>query len=363
MKALSQRALVDISFTGKVTGTEKIYFQRKNEFSFKLIPLMVKKFIMRQKMEDAARDRIKSAFIEKINNPINNQNFIFDHIKKCVDKDVFDKAYSEVDNELLNEQKKIITNNESKIEIPKEDRIPNTEQAYLKNEFENEKISEEFIVALTEIMNIHKFSIDLNFLLELNKETNNKAQVVAKDSFTIPLCQKNLANFYEMISSQPDSEYKNLMLLTIDKLLNQLSAPEIQYIPPTIQSTEHKIEKLNTPINKEIVNPVNEKNSKESIELLKDYLIKSTEVSLFGKERKIYSDSEVEMIKKIINTSFQGLNKQINSQDKNQYRKLLLKIKNKVETNPEIQNQQQILNGIHALNKKVNAISVPRSKH
>jgi hypothetical protein len=30
MKALSQRALVDISFNGKVTGKEKIYFQRKN---------------------------------------------------------------------------------------------------------------------------------------------------------------------------------------------------------------------------------------------------------------------------------------------------------------------------------------------
>ena len=58
---------------------------------------------------------------------------------------------------------------------------------YDNHEPENEKLSEETIVALTEIMNIHKFSIDLNFLLELNKETNNKAQVVAKDSFTIPL--------------------------------------------------------------------------------------------------------------------------------------------------------------------------------
>ena len=86
-------------------------------------------------------------------------------------------------------------------------------------------------------------------------------------------------------------------------------------------------------------------------------------VSLFGNENKIYSDPEVEMIKKIINTSFQDLNKQTNSQDKNQYRKLLLKIKNKVEKNPEIQNQQQILNGINTLNKKVNTISVPRSKH
>jgi hypothetical protein len=363
MKALSQRALVDINRNGKVTGTEKIYFLRKNEFSFKLIPLMFKKFIMRQKMEDAARDRIKSTFIEQINNPTNSQNSIFNHIKKCVDKDVFDNAYSEVQNELNEEKKKAITNNESKIEIPKEDRILNTEQAYLKNEFENEKISEETIVALTEIMNIDGFSVDLNFLLELNKETNNKAQLVAKDSFTIPVCQNNLANFYEVISSQPDSEYKNLMLQTIDKLLYQLSTPEIQYIPPTIQPTESKIEKLNTPINKEIVNPANEKKSKESIELLKHYLIKSTEVSLFGNEKKIYFDSEVEMIKKIINTSFQDLNKQTNSQDKNQYRKLLLKIKNKVETNPEIQNQQQILNGINALNKKVNTISVPRSKH
>jgi hypothetical protein len=199
--------------------------------------------------------------------------------------------------------------------------------------------------------------------LELNKETNNGTQVVAKDRFTIPTCQNNLANFYEVISSQPDSEYKNLMLLTIDKLLHQLSAPEIQYIPPTIQPTEPKIEKLNTPINKEIINPANEKNSKEFYEPLKNYLLNYTEVSLFGNEKKIYSDSEVEMIKKIINTSFQDLNKQTNSQDKNQYRKLLLKIKNKVETNPEIQNQQQILNGITILNKKVNTISVPRSKH
>ena len=363
MKALSQRALVDINRNGKVTGTEKIYFLRKNEFSFKLIQLMIKKIIYSKKMEQIAAERIKNAFIEKIKNPINSQNYIFDNIKKCVDKDVFDNAFSEVKTELLNEQKKTITNNESKIESQTEDRIPNTEQAYLKNETENEKISEEIIVALTEIMNIDGFSVDLNFLLELNKETNNKAQLVAKDSFTIPVCQNNLANFYEVISSQPDSEYKNLMLQTIDKLLYQLSTPEIQYIPPTIQPTESKIEKLNTPINKEIVNPANEKKSKESIELLKHYLIKSTEVSLFGNEKKIYFDSEVEMIKKIINTSFQDLNKQTNSQDKNQYRKLLLKIKNKVETNPEIQNQQQILNGINALNKKVNTISVPRSKH
>lgn len=363
MKALSQRALVDINRNGKVTGEEKIYFLRKNEFSFKLIPLMFKKFIMRQKMEDAARNCIKSTFIEQINNPTNSQNSIFNHIKKCVDKDVFDNAYSEVQNELNEEKKKAITNNESKIEIPKEDRIPNTEQAYLENEFENEKISEETIENLTNLMNRYDFFVDRNFLLELNKETNNGTQVVAKDRFTIPLCRKNLANFHNLISSMPDSNNKNLMLLIIDKLLNQLSAPEIQYIPPIIQPTEPKIEKLNTPINKEIVNPANEKKSKESYELLKDYLIKSTEVSLFGNEKKVYSDSEVEMIKKIINTSFQGLNKQINSQDKNQYRKLLLKIKNKVETNPEIQNQQQILNGINALNKKVNAISVPRSKH
>ena len=363
MKALSQRALVDISFNGKVTGKETIYFQRKNEFSFKLIPLMFMKLRYRKKMEKIAAECIKNAFIEKIKNPINNQNFIFDHIKKCVDKDVFDKAYSEVDNELNEENKKAITNNESKIEIPNEDRIPNTEQAYLKNEFDNEKLSKETIENLINLMNRYDFFVDRNFLLELNKETNNGTQVVAKDSFTIPKCKENLANFHNLVSSMPDSNNKNLMLLIIDKLLNQLSAPEIQYIPPTIQPTESKIEKLNTPINKEIINPVNEKNSKESIELLKQYLIKSTEVFLFGNEKKIYSDPEIEMIKKIINTSFQDLNKQINSQDKDQYRKLLLKIKNKVETNPEIKNQQQILNGIIALNKKINAISVPRSKH
>jgi hypothetical protein len=363
MKALSQRALVDINRNGKVTGTEKIYFLRKNEFSFKLIPLMIKKIIYRKKMEKIAAECIKNSFIEKIKNPINSQNYIFDHIKKCVDKDVFDKAYSEVDNELNEENKKAITNNESKIESQTKDRIPNTEQAYLKNEPENEKISEEIIVALTEIMNIDGFSVDLHFLLELNKESNKKGQVVAKDRYTIPTCQFNLANFYKVISSKPDGEYKNLIMVNIEKLLYQLSAPEIQFIPPTIQPTEPKIEKLITPINKEIVNPANEKKSKEFYEPLKNYLLNCTEVSLFGNEKKIYSDSEVEMIKKIINTSFQDLNKQTNSQDKNQYRKLLLKIKNKVETNPEIQNQQQILNGITALSKKVNTISVPRSKH
>jgi hypothetical protein len=362
MKALSQRALVDISFTGKVTGTEKIYFQRKNEFSFKLIPLMFMKLRYRKKMEEIATERIKNAFTDIIKNGASKKCNLED-ICKCVGEDVFNKAYSEVENEVLNEQKKTITNNESKIEIQIEDRITNTEQAYLKNEPEYEKISEEIIVALTEIMNIDGFSVDLNFLLELNKESNKKGQVVAKDSFTIPTCQYNLANFYKVISSKPDGEYKNLIMLNIEKLLYQLSAPEIQFIPPTIQPTEPKIGKLITPINKEIVNPANEKKSKESIELLKHYLIKSTEVSLFGNEKKIYSDPEVEMIKKIINTSFQDLNKQTNSQDKNQYRKLLLKIKNKVETNPEIQNQQQILNGINALNKKVNTISVPRSKH
>lgn len=313
-------------------------------------------------MEEIATERIKNAFTDVIKNGV-SKKYNLEDICKCVGKDVFNKAYSEVENELLNEQKKTITDNESKIEIPKEDRIPNTEQAYLKNKFENEKISEETLENLINLMNRYDFFVDRNFLLELNKETNNRTKVVAKDSFTIPKCKENLANFHNLVSSMPDTNNKNLMLLIIDKLLNQLSAPEIQYIPPTIQPTEPKIEKLNTPINKEIVNPANEKKSKESYELLKDYLIKSTEVSLFGNEKKVYSDSEVEMIKKIINTSFQGLNKQINSQDKNQYRKLLLKIKNKVETNPEIQNRQQILNGINALNKKVNTISVPRSKH
>ena len=360
MKALSQRALVDINRNDKVTGTEKIYFLRKNEFSFKLIPLMIKKIIYRKKMEKIAAERIKNAFIEKIKNPINSQNSIFDHIKKCVDKDVFDNAFSEVKTELLNEQKKTITNNESKIESQTEDRITNTEQAYLKNEPEYEKISEEIIIALTEIMNIDGFSVDLNFLLELNKESNKKGQVVAKDSFTIPTCQYNLANFYKVISSKPDGEYKNLIMLNIEKLLYQLSAPEIQFIPPTIQPTEPKIEKLITPINKEIVNPANEKKSKESYEPLKVYLSESTKYSLFGKKEKNYSDSEVQLINSMINTKFNAMNKQFNSEHKDQCLKLLSKIRNEIEGNPKIQNQQQILDDIKALTKKINMIRIPR---
>ena len=361
MKALSQRALVDINRNGKVTGTEKIYFLRKNEFSFKLIPLMIKKIIYSKKMEKIAAERIKNAFIEKIKNPIDNQNNIFDHIKKCVDKDVFDNAYSEVKTELLNEQKKTITNNESIIESQKEDRIPNTEQASLKNEFENEKISEQTIENLITLMNKHNFSVDRNFLLELNKETNNGTQVVAKDRFTIPTCQNNLAYFYEVISSQPDSEYKILILQTIDKLLHQLSAPEIQYIPPTIQPTEPKIEKLITPINKEIVNLENEKKSKQELYgPLIDYLSESTKYSLLGKKEKNYSNSEVQLINSMINTKFTAMNKQFNSEHKDQCLKLLLKIRNEIEGNPKIQNQQQILTDIKALNKKINMIRIPR---
>lgn len=360
MKALSQRALVDINRNGTVTGTEKIYFLRKNEFSFKLIPLMIKKIIYSKKMEKIAAERIKNAFIEKIKNPIDNQNDIFNHIKKCVGNDVFNNAYSEVENEVLNEQKKTITNNESKIESQTEDRITNTEQAYLKNEPEYEKISEEIIVALTEIMNIDGFSVDLNFLLELNKESNKKGQVVAKDSFTIPTCQYNLANFYKVISSKPDGEYKNLIMLNIEKLLYQLSAPEIQFIPPTIQPTEPKIEKLITPINKEIVNPANEKKSKESYEPLKVYLSESTKYSLFGKKEKNYSDSEVQLINSMINTKFNAMNKQFNSEHKDQCLKLLSKIRNEIEGNPKIQNQQQILDDIKALTKKINMIRIPR---
>jgi hypothetical protein len=360
MKALSQRALVDINRNDKVTGTEKIYFLRKNEFSFKLIPLMIKKIIYRKKMEKIAAERIKNAFIEKIKNPTNSQNSIFNHIKKCVGEDVFNKAFSEVKNELLNEQKKTITNNESKIESQTEDRIPNTEQAYLKNEPEYEKISEEIIIALTEIMNIDGFSVDLNFLLELNKESNKKGQVVAKDSFTIPTCQYNLANFYKVISSKPDGEYKNLIMLNIEKLLYQLSAPEIQFIPPTIQPTEPKIKKLITPINKEIVNPANEKKSKESYEPLKVYLSESTKYSLFGKKEKNYSDSEVQLINSMINTKFNAMNKQFNSEHKDQCLKLLSKIRNEIEGNPKIQNQQQILDDIKALTKKINMIRIPR---
>jgi hypothetical protein len=360
MKALSQRALVDINRNGTVTGTEKIYFLRKNEFSFKLIPLMIKKIIYSKKMEKIAAERIKNAFIEKIKNPIDNQNDIFNHIKKCVGNDVFNNAYSEVENEVLNEQKKTITNNESKIESQTEDRITNTEQAYLKNEPEYEKISEEIIVALTEIMNIDGFSVDLNFLLELNKESNKKGQVVAKDSFTIPTCQYNLANFYKVISSKPDGEYKNLIMLNIEKLLYQLSAPEIQFIPPTIQPTEPKIEKLITPINKEIVNPANEKKSKESYEPLKVYLSESTKYSLFGKKEKNYSDSEVQLINSMINTKFNAMNKQFNSEHKDQCLKLLSKIRNEIEGNPKIQNHQQILADIKALTKKINMIRIPR---
>jgi hypothetical protein len=140
------------------------------------------------------------------------------------------------------------------------------------------------------------------------------------------------------ISGNEESDYKNKIDASIDKL-----ATKIRNITKIEEDTA-KIAELD-------------------YTSLEYYLLNSTEVSLFGNEKKIYSDSEVEMIKKIINTSFQDLNKQTNSQDKNQYRKLLLKIKNKVETNPEIQNQQQILNGITILNKKVNTISVPRSKH
>jgi len=360
MKALSQIALVDINRNGKVTGKEEIYFLRKNEFSFKLIPLMIKKIIYRKKMEKIAAECIKNAFIEKIKNPINNQNFIFDHIKKCVDKDVFDKAYSEVDNELNEENKKAITNNESKIEIPNEDRIPNTEQAYLKKEPENEKLSKETIENLINLMNRYDFFVDRNFLLELNKETNNGTQVVAKDSFTIPKCKENLANFHNLVSSMPDSNNKNLMLLIIDKLLNQLSAPEIQYIPPTIQPTESKIEKLITPIDKENINPANEKKSKESYEPLKVYLSESTKYSLFGKKEKNYSDSEVQLINSMINTKFNAMNKQFNSEHKDQCLKLLSKIRNEIEGNPKIQNQQQILDDIKALTKKINMIRIPR---
>jgi len=361
MKALSQRALVDINRNGKVTGTEKIYFLRKNEFSFKLIPLMIKKIIYSKKMEKIAAERIKNAFIEKIKNPIDNQNNIFDHIKKCVDNDVFDNAFSEVKTELLNEQKKTITNNESKIESQTEDRIPNTEQAYLKNEPENKKLSEETIENLINLMNRYDFFVDRNFLLELNKETNNGTQVVAKDRFTIPTCQNNLANFYEVISSQPDSEYKILILQTIDKLLHQLSAPEIQYIPPTIQPTEPKIEKLITPINKEIVNPANEKKTKQELYgPLIDYLSESTKYSLFGKKEKNYSNSEVQLINSMINTKFNAMNKQFNSEHKDQCLKLLSKIGNEIEGNPKIQNQQQILDDIKAITKKINMIRNPR---
>ncbi len=360
MKALSQRALVDISFTGKVTGTEKIYFQRKNEFSFKLIPLMIKKIIYSKEMEKIAAERIKNAIADIINGGDSTKYNISD-IKKCVGNDVFNNAYSEVENEVLNEQKKTITNNESKIEIQTEDRITNTEQASLKNEFENEKISEETIENLITLMNKHNFSVDRNFLLELNKETNNGTQVVAKDRFTIPTCQNNLANFYEVISSQPDSEYKILILQTIDKLLHQLSAPEIQYIPPTIQPTEPKIEKLITPINKEIVNPANEKKTKQELYgPLIDYLSESTKYSLLGKKEKNYSNSEFQLINSMINTKFNAMNKQFNSEHKDQCLKLLSKIRNEIEGNPKIQNQQQILDDIKALTKKINMIRNPR---
>ena len=360
MKALSQRALVDISFTGKVTGTEKIYFQRKNEFSFKLIPLMIKKIIYSKEMEKIAAERIKNAIADIINGG-NSTKYNISDIKKCVGNDVFNNAYSEVEIEVLNEQKKTITNNESNIESQKEDRVPNTEQASLKNEFENEKISEETIENLITLMNKHNFSVDRNFLLELNKETNNGTQVVAKDRFTIPTCQNNLANFYKVISCEPDGEYKNLIMLNIDKLLYQLSAPEVQYIPPTIQPTEPKIEKIITPINKEIVNLENEKKSKQELYgPLIDYLSESTKYSLLGKKEKNYSNSEVQLINSMINTKFNAMNKQFNSEHKDQCLKLLSKIRNEIEGNPKIQNQQQILDDIKALTKKINMIRNPR---
>jgi acid stress-induced BolA-like protein IbaG/YrbA len=143
--------------------------------------------------------------------------------------------------------------------------------------------------------------------------------------------------------------------------LYQLSAPEIQYIPPTIQPTEPKIEKIITPINKEIVNLENEKKSKQELYgPLIDYLSESTKYSLLGKKEKNYSNSEVQLINSMINTKFNAMNKQFNSEHKDQCLKLLSKIRNEIEGNPKIQNQQQILADIKALTKKINMIRIPR---
>jgi hypothetical protein len=62
----------------------------------------------------------------------------------------------------------------------------------------------------------------------------------------------------------------------------------------------------------------------------------------------------------MINTKFNAMNKQFNSEHKDQCLKLLLKIRNEIEGNPKIQNQQQILTDIKALNKKINMIRIPR---
>ena len=65
MKALSQIALVDINRNGKVTGKEEIYFLRKNEFSFKLIPLMIKKIIYRKKWRKLQQNVLKIHSLKK----------------------------------------------------------------------------------------------------------------------------------------------------------------------------------------------------------------------------------------------------------------------------------------------------------
>ena len=62
----------------------------------------------------------------------------------------------------------------------------------------------------------------------------------------------------------------------------------------------------------------------------------------------------------MINTKFNAMNKQFNSEHKDQCLKLLSKIRNGIEGNPKIQNQQQILDDIKALTKKINMIRIPR---
>jgi hypothetical protein len=347
---VSSKVLIDIPFDGIIKGDEKIIFLSKKDFSIESISLRIRNFLYGAKMKAAAANHVKSLLsLPAINHlaEVRTLSASIKEKKEVATEDLID-IFMKIEHE--NQFNKLIGKPTTEIKIPEELRTIINERMGAKLTAELEAINKEENLPtenLNEIISlIRKISVNSFFgyasgmtLTAINTcDLKNLKNSPDYDNGILKNLMPYLNELKKKISGNEESDYKNKINASIDKL-----ATKIRDIIKIEENTAKKAERDYTS--------------------LEYYLLNSTEVSIFGNEKKVYSDSEVKMIKKIINTSFQNLNKQINSQDKNQYRELLIRIEQNITFGPGIQNQQQILANIRHLKTKINTISVPRSKH
>ncbi len=320
---VSSKVLIDIPFDGIIKGDEKIIFLRKKDFSIESISLRIRNFLYGAKMKAAAANHVKNLLSLPAINQLAEVRTLSASIKEkkeVATEDVID-IFMKIEHE--NQFNKLIGKPTTEIKIPEELRTIINKRIGAKLTAELEAINKEENLPtenLNEIISlIRKNSVNFfgnsSTLTAINTcDLKNLKNSLDYDNETLNNLMHYLNELKKKISGNEGSDYKNKIDASIDKLVTKIR----NLIK--IKEDTAKIAKLD-------------------YKSLEYYLLNSTEVSIFGNEKKVYSDSEVKMIKKIINTSFQNLNKQINSQDKNQYRELLLRIEEKIIFGPEIQNQ------------------------